>query len=179
MVVAESTAMTEETILRPAREDDHTLVVESIQLWWRDSRSAAAARELSLLVPRLFLQHFAGTSLIAEQSGRLRGFLIGFDSADRNDQSYIHFVGVDPACRGEGLARRLHQTFFARAASAGRTSVHAITSPSNSASIAFHQRMGFTFESSDRVVDGIPVKTDYDGLGHDRVAFVRQLDTGS
>jgi hypothetical protein len=35
--------------------------------------------------------------------------------------------------------------------------------------------MGFTFEGGDREVDGIPVSSDYDGPGQDRVCFRRPL----
>ncbi|KAA5826871.1 GNAT family N-acetyltransferase [Saccharopolyspora hirsuta] len=162
--------------LRTAREADHPEIVSAIQRWWSDSRSPEAARELSLLVPRLFLQHFSSTSFIAEQGGRMAGFLIGFGSADRPAEAYIHFVGVDPELRRSGLARRLYGEFFAAAARSGRTRVHCITSPANTGSIAFHRSMGFQLSPGDAEIDGIPVHRDYDGLGHDRVCFVRDID---
>ncbi|MEV0704026.1 GNAT family N-acetyltransferase [Saccharopolyspora sp. NPDC050389] len=161
--------------LRQAEERDHQRIVAAIESWWTDSRSPAAARELSLLVPRLFLQHFSGTSFIAEQDGRMAGFLIGFLSADRAEDAYVHFVGVDPALRRSGLARRLYAKFFDAAASAGRRRVHCVTSPANSGSIAFHQRMGFELVPGDTEADGVPVHRDYDGRGHDRVCFVRDI----
>ncbi|RKT82534.1 Predicted acetyltransferase, GNAT superfamily [Saccharopolyspora antimicrobica] len=162
--------------LRPAREEDHPEIVAAIQRWWSDSRSPEAARELSLLVPRLFLQHFAGTSLVAEQDGRMAGFLIGFGSADRAADAYIHFVGVDPELRRSGFARRLYGEFFAAAARAGRTRVHCVTSPANTGSIAFHRSMGFELTGGDAEIGGIPVHRDYDGAGHDRVCFVREIE---
>ncbi|MDA3649185.1 GNAT family N-acetyltransferase [Saccharopolyspora indica] len=162
--------------LRPAQEEDHPVIVAAIQRWWSDSRSPEAARELSLLVPRLFLQHFAGTSLVAERDGRMAGFLIGFGSADRASDAYVHFVGVDPELRRSGLARRLYGEFFAAVARAGRTRVHCVTSPANTGSIAFHRRMGFELTGGDAEIGGIPVHRDYDGPGHDRVCFVREVD---
>jgi predicted GNAT superfamily acetyltransferase len=130
--------------LRPARVTDHPHVIEAIKLWWQDSRTAAAARELSLLVPRLFLEHFAGTSLIAEREGEMVGFLVGFHSQDHADEAYIHFVGVAPEARKGGLARQMYESFFATAKAAGRTKIGAVTSPRNTGSIAFHTRLGFT-----------------------------------
>ncbi|MEV5535595.1 GNAT family N-acetyltransferase [Saccharopolyspora shandongensis] len=161
--------------LRNAEEHDHRRIVAAIESWWTDSRSPAAARELSLLVPRLFLQHFSGTSFVAERDGRMTGFLIGFLSADRAADAYIHFVGVDPALRRSGLARALYAKFFDAASRAGRGRVHCITSPANSGSIAFHRRMGFELVPGDTEADGVPVHRDYDGLGHDRVCFVRDI----
>ena len=64
------------------------------------------------LLPRLFLEHFAGTSLTAEDDrGELAGFLVGFDSPDHRGEAYVHFVGVRPDQRGSGLGRALHDRF--------------------------------------------------------------------
>ncbi|MEU1392729.1 MULTISPECIES: hypothetical protein [unclassified Nonomuraea] len=52
------------------------------------------------------------------------------------------------------------------AAADGRERVRAITSPANSASVAFHAAMGFT------VTGPVP---DYDGPGVDRVVFELRL----
>ncbi|WP_317891384.1 GNAT family N-acetyltransferase [Saccharopolyspora pogona] len=146
--------MTDE--LGQAEEADHPRIVAAIESWWTDSRSPAAARELSLLVPRLFLQHFSGTSLLAERGGEMAGFLIGFLSADCPEDAYIHFVGVDPALRRGGLARRLYAEFFDTASRAGRSRVRCITSPVNTGSIAFHRRMGFEL---------VPGATEIEGIG--------------
>ncbi len=162
--------------MRQAETADHGTIVECIQRWWGDSRTPEEARELSLLLPKLFLQHFSGTSLVEDDGGSgIRGFLVGFYSADRPDEAYIHFVGVDPQLRGQGLARRLYGEFFSRTAASGRSRVRAITSPSNTGSIAFHRAMGFELEKGDRERDGLPVHSDYDGPGQHRVCFVRDL----
>lgn len=56
------------------------------------------------------------------------------------------------------------------------TEVHAITSPVNRGSIAFHTNMGFEILPGDAEVDGIAVTTNYDGQGSDRVQFRRYLE---
>ncbi|GAB3480761.1 hypothetical protein [Amycolatopsis cihanbeyliensis] len=63
--------------LRAAEEADHPALVRAVQQWWGDSRSPEQARELALLLPRLFLQHFASTSLIAEEDGGERAWPAG------------------------------------------------------------------------------------------------------
>ncbi|WNM29164.1 GNAT family N-acetyltransferase [Streptomyces sp. Li-HN-5-11] len=167
--------------LRQARVSDHGTIVECVRQWWGDSRTPEQARELSLLLPRLFLQFFSTTSLVlqdgegGEDGTAIRAFLVGFYAAGNDTEAYIHFVGVDPALRGQGMARDLYTAFFERAAEAGRTEVRAITSPTNTGSIAFHRAMGFTPESGDREVGGLPVHTDYDGPGQDRVCFYRKI----
>ena len=118
------------------------------------------------LLPRLFLDHFHATSTVAEAGDDLAGFLIGFLSPSLPGAAYIHFVGVHPDRRGDGLARTLYERFFALAAANGRTVVRAVTAPVNAPSIAFHTAMGFT------VTGPIP---GYDGPGDVKVRFERPL----
>jgi ribosomal protein S18 acetylase RimI-like enzyme len=117
-------------------------------------------------LPRLFLDHFSGTSLIAEHDGELAGFVIGFLSPAKPHEAYIHYAAVAPAWRRSGLAGRLYEQFFDLARHDGRTVVKAITSPQNAASIAYHRAMGFTVSD--------PIE-DYDGPSTDRVVFVREI----
>lgn len=144
--------------LRPAEPDDYDRVIAVVDDWW--------GRPISPSLPRLFLDHFHRTSLVAEDPDGLAGFLIGFLSPSLPDAAYIHFVGIAPRLRGTGLARRLYHHFFDLAAADGRTRIKAITSPKNHASIAFHTAMGFT------VTGPTP---DYDGPGTDRIVFHRTL----
>jgi ribosomal protein S18 acetylase RimI-like enzyme len=119
------------------------------------------------ILPKLFFIHFEGTSFVAEDpDGELLGFVCGFLSQTADDEAYIHFIGVTPEDRGDGLGRALYERFFAEARANGRTSVRCVTSPVNQGSLAFHEAMGFQVE---RVVE------DYDGPGEDRVLLVKQL----
>jgi ribosomal protein S18 acetylase RimI-like enzyme len=119
------------------------------------------------ILPKLFFIHFEGTSFVAEDpNGELLGFVCGFLSQTADDEAYIHFIGVTPEDRGDGLGRALYERFFEEARANGRTSVRCVTSPVNQGSLAFHEAMGFQVE---RVVE------DYDGPGEDRVLLVKQL----
>jgi GNAT superfamily N-acetyltransferase len=142
--------------VRPARPEDFDTIIAVVDDWW--------GRPVTGGLTRLFLDHFFGTSLIAEGGGELAGFLIGFLSPSKPLVAYIHFAGVAPPRRGAGLARSLYEQFFDLARQDGRTVIKAITSPQNGPSIAFHQAMGFT--ASDPIAD-------YDGPALDRVVFVR------
>jgi diaminobutyrate acetyltransferase len=144
--------------LRAAIAADYDRIVAVVDDWW--------GRPVRHALPRLFLDHFHGTSLVAERDGELAGFLIGFMSPSKPDSAYIHFVAVNPRLRGNGLARRLYETFFDRARAEGHCVVRAVTAPHNSASIAFHTAMGFT------VTDPI---TGYDGPSDVKVLFQREL----
>ena len=122
--------------LRTAAAADYDRIIVVLDDWW--------GRPVRQALPRLFLDHFHATSLVAERDGDLAGFLVGFMSPSLPDAAYIHFVGVHPQFHGNGLARALYQRFFELAAADGRRVVRAVTAPGNTQSIAFHTAMGFT-----------------------------------
>ncbi|MEU1125312.1 GNAT family N-acetyltransferase [Streptomyces sp. NPDC005899] len=143
--------------------DDHPRVLEVLDAWWGGLKGEAGSMERALLLPRLYFQHFTTTSyLIERDGGEIAAFLVAFLSQTEPEVAYVHFAGVDPALRGQGLGRALYRAFFALARSRGRRHVHCVTSPQNTASRDFHTRLGFTASA---------VRADYDGPGLDRVAF--------
>lgn len=152
-------------------EADYPAIVGVVDEWW-------GGRRMDLLLPRLWLQHFTGTSWIAEvQAGRLAGFLIGFHSPDRPDVAYCHMVATNPNLRGRGIGRALYERFFADARAAGRTRVVAVTWPANRVSLAFHRAMGFEPEHGEgsRNLYGVPGYERYDFDREDRAVLVRSL----
>jgi ribosomal protein S18 acetylase RimI-like enzyme len=144
-------------VIRHAEPSDYARVIEVVDEWW-------GGREMAAMLPKLFFVHFRETSFVAEDDGRLAGFLCGFRSQTFDDEAYIHFVGVDPAQRGSGLGRELYERFFE--AVEPRTVVRAVTSPVNESSVAFHRSLGFEVERVDE---------NYDGQGQPRVLLVKHL----
>jgi ribosomal protein S18 acetylase RimI-like enzyme len=146
--------------VRHAKPSDYGRVIGRINVWW-------GGRDMAPMLPKLFFIHFEGTSFIAErEDGELAGFVCGFLSQTEEDEAYIHFVGVDPEARGDGLGRALYERFFEEVRGEGRTVVRCVTSPLNRRSVDFHEALGFEV---DRVVP------DYDGPGEDRVLLVKRL----
>ena len=144
--------------IRHAQPADYGRVIGRVNAWW-------GGRDMAPMLPKLFFVHFEGTSFVVDDDeGQLAGFLIGFLSQADDEEAYIHFVGVDPARRGAGVARALYERFFA--AVAPRTIVRAVTSPVNERSVAFHRALGFEVERVDE---------DYDGRGEARVLLVKRL----
>ncbi|WP_017606743.1 GNAT family N-acetyltransferase [Nocardiopsis alkaliphila] len=146
------------TRIRNAVPGDHSRIVEVCDDWW--------GKPVTHILPRLFLDHFHTSSLIAESGGGLSGFLVGFPSLSLSDEAYVHFAGVSPAHRRSGLARELYRLFIDVARADGRTVVRAITSPANEGSIAFHRSMGFTVTGPHE---------DYDSPGTARMCFELRL----
>ena len=146
-------------LIRMAAPSDYDRIITVVDPWW--------GRSVSLVLPRLFLDHFHETSLVAEHRDELAGFLIGFLSPAKRGEAYIHFVGVAPPHRQSGLARELYERFFEAARANGRSLVCAITSPENTISIAFHRALGFS------VTGPVP---GYHGPSRDRIVFKRHLE---
>ena len=144
--------------IRRARPGDYDRIAPVMDQWW--------GRPVLDALPRLFLDHFHRTSLVAENDAGLSGFLIGIVSPSELDQAYVHVVGVHPAARGIGLARALYDHFLQLARGADRRVVRAITSLANDQSILMHRRLGF------RVSGPVP---DYNGPGRDMMVFERAL----
>lgn len=155
-------------LIRPIEATDYAPIIAVLDSWW-------GGRHMADMLPRLFFVHFRETSFVAEQDGTRVAFLVGFVSQTYPTQAYIHFVGVHPDYRKQGIGEQLYTRFFESVKARGCDEVHCVTSPVNKGSIAFHTRMGFEKETGDAVVDGVPVKLDYDGEGQGRVVFVKKL----
>jgi GNAT superfamily N-acetyltransferase len=157
--------------LRRPVEADHRAVVAVVDEWW-------GGRRIHQLLPRLWFQHFTGTSWIAEtDDGRLAGFLVGFVSPDEPATGYVHMVGTNPNLRLAGLGRRLYGAFIDDVATLGVRRVKAVTWPGNRISVGFHVALGFRIEDGPGTqrLYGTPAYPDYDSLGEDRVVFERDV----
>ena len=128
------------------------------------------------MLPRLFFIHFNDSSFICLDGDRIIGFVVGFISNVLKDTGYIHFVGVDPDFRRSNVAKSLYSLFFDYCQNRGVKFIKCVTSPGNSVSIAFHQKMGFKASSYDSHGNPVPVQN-YDGPGEHRVVFKLQLGT--
>lgn len=161
--------MQQHVILRHAEASDYLSVITVLDGWW-------GGRHMSDMLPKLFFVHFRPTSFVAECNGNIVGFIVGFVSQTSSGEAYIHFVGVHPDFRRDGVGRVLYERFFEVTSKLGCRVVRCVTSPVNKASISFHQRLGFVVESGSKTVDGISVFENYDGVGEDRVVFVKPLN---
>lgn len=158
------------TFRRPTAED-HARIVSVIDEWW-------GGRALRQLLPRLWLEHFQGTSWVAERAdGRLAGFVVGFISPDDPSTAYAHMIASDPNLRRAGTGRALYERFFQDARARGARRVTAVTWPGNRASVAFHRSMGFAVDdgAGTQAIYGTPAHPDHDGPGDDRVVFILDL----
>jgi GNAT superfamily N-acetyltransferase len=156
-------------------EADHRAIVSIVDEWW-------GGRKIHHLLPRLWFQHFTGTSWLAEtEAGRPMGFLVGFISPDDSSTAYVHMIGTDPNRRRRGLGRELYRRFFDDVGGRGVVRVRAITWPGNRISVGFHEALGFQAVDGpgSQNLYGTRAYPDYDFPGDDRVVFERAVGAES
>lgn len=117
------------------------------------------------IVPRLFFEHFQPTSFIMELHDETIGIIVGFISQTDVRQAYVHFIGVNPKFRQQGIGRQLYKYFFTIVSQKGCKEVSCTTTPLNRTSIAFHEAIGFQAKKM----------KDYNGPGEDRITFSYHL----
>ncbi|NJO50422.1 MAG: GNAT family N-acetyltransferase [Leptolyngbyaceae cyanobacterium RM2_2_4] len=154
--------------IRNVCPNDYNPIIHVLDAWW-------GGRRMSDMLPKLFFVHFCETSFIAEMNSEVVGFLIGFLSQTHAEEAYIHFAGIHPDFRNQGVGSALYKRFFQTVQKLDRVRVRCVTSPVNKGSIAYHLHMGFEAELSETQEDGVPYHSDYDGVGEHRVLFVKHL----
>ncbi|WP_020061080.1 GNAT family N-acetyltransferase [Bacillus sp. 123MFChir2] len=154
--------------VRKIRPEDYMTIHSVMNDWW-------GGRQMADMLPKLFFIHFQETSFIIEKDNEIAGFICGFFSQTFEDEAYVHFIGVNPKFRRQGIASALYSFFFDAVCSNGRHVVKAITSPVNKKSIQFHREIGFEIERGDDEIEGVSVHTNYDGKGGSRVLFVKYI----
>ena len=153
-------------MIRPISPNDYDYVIAQVNHWW-------GGRNVMDMLPRLFFDHFCDTSFAFEHDGRVAGFVVGFLSPAHTDTAYIHFTGVDPQHRKQGVASALYTAFIELARSHERRLIKCVTSPSNAQSLAYHQRLGFV---PSKWEGNTPQGIDhYDGEGNHRVLLTLTL----
>ncbi len=153
-------------MIRKATPADHERIIAALQNWW-------GGRDLTAMLPKLFLNHFNDTSFVIEKEAEMIGFLIGFISPSLKNEAYVHFMGVHPDFRKKGIGTLLYERFFEICRNHGRNIVRACTSPVNRGSVEFHKRIGFQLEPGDDEIDGFPVTHNYNRPGDHKVQFTK------
>jgi len=155
-VKARGTRHTRDVRITPAEVTDlHQVLADHSRYWGgRDLRS------LHLLA---LVHEFGPTCLVARAEDGIHGYVMGFVTP--TGTGYVHLVATRDDARGTGLGRRLYAEFAEAAQRHGARRLKAVTSVSNTGSIAFHRRLGFEAE----------VVADHHGPGRPMVVFRRPL----
>ena len=149
-----------------SKQDFDQILTEFKEFWDSD-------RTLALHHPTL-INEFGNSAFVIRDGHKVVAYLFGFLS-QTSPTGYIQLLSVRQGYRKQGLARQLYAHFNGFALAHGCTKLKAITSPTNSLSIAFHKSIGMMPTGKDSV-NGIPVIKDYSGPGRDRVIFMKDIN---
>jgi ribosomal protein S18 acetylase RimI-like enzyme len=156
---------------RHPEDADHPGLVRLVDDWYGGRRVHAA-------FGRFLLGHFASTSLLADTSdGHVAGYLVGFVSADRPGEGFIHTAAVNPNLRRRGIGRELYRRFELLARARGAVELVAYVWPGDPIAVAFHHALGFEEQGGPGAMRlyGTLAFPDYDYPGDDRAIFVRAI----
>lgn len=159
--------MTTAVELDRCTHQDFLDILADLEDFWGTDRARAVHHPM-------FVHEFGDTAWVVRESGRVIAYLFGFWS-QTEPIGYIHLVGVRRSHQRRGIGRWLYEEFEARARERGCAALKAVTPPINTASIAFHRRLGFRL-LGEPDEEGIRVVRDYFGPGMPRVVFEKRLD---
>jgi GNAT superfamily N-acetyltransferase len=153
-------------------EEDFPHISQNLDSWW-------GGRNMAPMLPKLWFKDFAATSFVirAAESQPI-AFLVGYVSQTDKTKAYVHFIGVDPEFRTDGLGRSLYEAFAHKTLGLGANRIEAVTSPFNTTSLRFHESLGFMAKETSGDL-ALPTQAlgikDFDGIGEDRVLLVKPL----
>lgn len=120
---------------RKITKADFDHIVEVIDRWW--------GGPMANFAHPMFFYELGDNALIAEEDGRLIGFLLGFLVFKTPKTGYVHLVGIHPDFRRKGVGRVLYEEFTERCRAQGCERMKAITTTGNEGSLKFHQALGW------------------------------------
>jgi L-amino acid N-acyltransferase YncA len=139
---------------QPITKADFDEVIAHLDAFWGE-------RDLSALHHPLFIHEFGDSGLvIRDERGAVAAYLLGLIVPEQR-LGYVHLAAVRNDLQGQGLGRSLYQRFGQLARERGCQTLKAITTPGNTASIAFHRALGMD----------VAEVADYAGRGRGRVVF--------
>lgn len=114
---------------------DYDRIVDDLPDFWD-------GRDMRQLHHPMLVNEFGNSAFVIRDGDAIAGYLFGFISQTA-PVGYVHAIAVRSSARRRHLGRKLFDHFVAFARSRGCTHVKAITTPSNSGSIAL-ARLRFT-----------------------------------
>jgi len=99
----------------------------------------------------LLARDFAHTCVVAEENGRLLGFVTGYRRPAAEDTVFLWQVGLRPEAQGRGLGRRLVHAFLASPGARQAAFLETTVTPSNEASRALFRAVARDFDAECRV----------------------------
>jgi ribosomal protein S18 acetylase RimI-like enzyme len=147
-------------------QQDYNQILSELQDFWD-------GRETSAFHHPMFIHEFGNSAFVIRNAGKVVAYLFGFIS-QVGSVGYVHLIAVRASARRQRLGEKLFNHFIEFARRQGCTQIKAITTPSNTNSIAFHKSLGMQVLGQPNEA-GIPIIPDYAGLDQPRVIFWKAI----
>ena len=147
-------------------QQDYNQILGELQDFWD-------GRETRPLHHPMFIHEFGDSAFVIRDCAKIVAYLFGFVS-QVGPVGYVHLVAVRASARRQGLGQALFNRFIEFARGRGCTQIKAITTPSNSSSIAFHKSFGMELLGHPNA-EGVPIVPDYAGPDQPRVVFWKAI----
>jgi GNAT superfamily N-acetyltransferase len=121
--------------IRRCSKEDFLEILDDNAAFWGSDRAVASHHPM-------LIEEFGDTAFVAHDGDVICGYLFGF-FAQTGPYFYIHLVGVRDSCRRQGVGQALYAHAEDVARARGATALKAITSVTNTGSLAFHAALGF------------------------------------
>ena len=113
----------------------HTSLADGQEIW-RMVNDSGVLDPNSVYCYLLLGEHFNKTCLVAEQDGKLIGFVTAYILPNDNSTLFIWQIGTAAEARGQGIAKKLVLELLSGKACKNIKTLQATISPSNKASMA-------------------------------------------
>ena len=158
--------MSEAAQISACTQQDYLQILDDLDEFW-DGRDVRALHHP-------FLVHeFGNSAFVIRDGSRVVAYLFGFIS-QTEPVGYVHLIAVHASARRRRLAQRLYSHFVEFARQRGCKHIKAITTPTNSGSIAFHKSLGMRLLGQPNS-DDVPVMLDYAGRDMPRIVFWKTI----
>ncbi len=104
----------------------------------------------------MFCDYFADTCTVAEEAGKIVGFVSAFRSPKNPSALFVWQVAVDASQRGKGVATSLIQDVLKRESCQDVSALELTISPSNEASQSLFKRIARELNCEIKVSEGYP-----------------------
>lgn len=140
---------------------------------WELIRSAGTLDLNSAYCYIMLCDYFRDTCIVAEQDGKLAGFVSAFRPPGREDTLFVWQIAVASEYRGRGIGKALLQELLAGCGKPSVRYVEATISPSNQASRSLFASIAKRYGSVCNVEEGYPAELFPGGASHEEECIYR------
>ena len=152
-------------IIRPIEKADPPNILKLV-------RSSPPLEENSLYAYFLLAIHFPVSGAMAFHEGKAAGFVAGYTPPGREDTLFVWQIAVDPAFRGQSLAKGMIRSILGREENRKIKYIEASVTPSNAKSRSFFDSLARSYNCA-CTEDNFISEAEFAGTSHETERLIR------